>query len=81
MSFIHDAYDAQLKRLGALARELSDELSSSREESRVVAESLATDSDRAAEDSRNARISAEEAVERASARRVTTEQRTRKPTQ
>ena len=79
MSFIHDAYAKQLERLDALARGLSAELSSSREESRVVAESLANDSERAAEYSRNARISADEALERAAARRLSTEQRTRKP--
>ena len=68
----------QLKRFDILGRELSHELDSSREEARVVSESLAIHSEAAAENARQARIAAEEAVQRAVAIRVTTDQRTRK---
>ena len=78
MSSYSDPRDEQLKRLDALGRELSAELTSSREESRVVSENLAMHADASAESARKARISAEEALERAAAIRLTTEGRTRK---
>ena len=81
MSYINDQGKDQLKRLDILARELTHELESSREESRVVAESLAVESERAAEYARRASISAEDAIARAAAIRVTSEERTRKPRQ